>query len=328
MNGNVPQAGRSPSHRSKFLTWLAIVLGVVSIGAVWQLWTRHDSGDSMARMTLAKQHLAEGRLDLAEAALQSHLQRFPNSPDALEELRWLYFNQFRTREIEEVLEAHLARYPDDIAAAIELLNCEFRKQLPREGIGYLRDVDRKQPGQPSVQLALGYCHWQIGELDEARTAFQAVLAQRRDHRETRNVVAEFLLEQGEIEAAAELVKDREDDQAWFLRSLIAEQHGNVEAAHQAIRHASSQRPGELRYVHREGLLLKRLGRHDEASRRLQRANELEGSQSELSEIVMRGQHSEPTPELCNRLADLLHEFARDVPSRCWRRLGSRLAIRF
>lgn len=327
MNGNLPQAGPSPSRRSWFMTVLAALLGCLVIGGVWCLWTRDDRGDSLNGLTLAKQHLAEGRLDLAEVALQSQLQRFPNSAEALEELRWLYFNQFRTREIEEVLEAHLARYPDDIAAAIELLNCEFRKQLPREGIGYLRDVDRKQPGQPSVQLALGYCHWQIGELAEARTAFQAALVQRRDHRETRNVVAEFLLEEGAIEAAAELVKDQEDDQAWYLRSLIAEQHGDVEAAYRAIANASSQRPGELRYVHREGLLLKRLGRHDEATRRLQRANELEDFQTELSEIVMRGRHTEPTPELCERLADLLHEFARDVPSRSWRRLGSRLANR-
>ncbi|MFM9959755.1 MAG: tetratricopeptide repeat protein [Planctomycetaceae bacterium] len=314
------------------MTGLAVLLGGLVIGVVWQLDFRDGSGDSISGdsisgdsitgLSLAKQHLVEGRLDLAEAALQSHLQRFPNSAEALEELRWLYFNQFRTREIEELLEAHLARYPKDIAAAIELLNCEFRKQLPREGIGYLRDVDRKQPGQSSVQLALGYCHWQIGELDEARTAFQTALAQRRDHRETCNVVAEFLLEEGEIEAAAELVKDREDDQAWFLRSLIAEQHGDVEAAYRAIANASSQRPGELRYVHREGLLLKRLGRHEEATRRLHRANELEGFQTELSEIVMRGRHTEPTPEMCERLADLLHEFAREVPSRCWRQFGS------
>lgn len=313
---------------------MTVLLGCVLIGSVWQFWPRHQTGDSLSGLADAKQQLADGRLDLAETSLQSHLQRFPNSAEALEELRWLYFNQFRTREIEEVLEAHLVRFPDDVAAAMELLNCEFRKQLPREGIGYLREVDQKQPGQAAVQLALGYGHWQIGELDAARTALQAALSQRPDHRETRYIVAEFLLENGETESVAALVAeeaglknatDRDDERVWLLRSLIAEWQGDVAAAYQAIEHASSKRPGELRYVHREGLLLQRLGRTEEATRRLQRANELEGFQSELSEIVLRGRHTEPTPELCERLADLLHEFGRDVPSQCWRRFGQRLA---
>ncbi len=312
-----------------------MLLGCVLIGSAWQFRSHKKTGDSMSGLVLAKQQLAEGQLDLAEASLQSHLQRFPNSVEALEELRWLYFNQFRTREIEEVLETHLVRFPDDVGAAIELLNCEFRKQLSREGIGYLREVDQKQPGQAAVQLALGYCHWQIGELDAARTALQAALSQRPNHRETRYIVAEFLLEQGEFESVTALVAeeaglksvaDRDDERVWWLRSLIAERQGDVAAAYRAIERASLKRPGELQYVHREGLLLQRLGRPEEAARRLQRANELEGFQSELSEIVLRGRHTEPTPELCERLADLLHEFGREVPSQCWRQFGRRLAM--
>ncbi len=306
---------------------LAVLLCLSVIGIEWRFRSHSQDGNSLAGLTLAKQHLTNGRLDLAEVALRAYLQRNPNSTVALEELRWLYFNQFRTREIEEILEARLVRFPEDAATAIELLNCEFRKQLPREGIGYLREVDRKQPRQAAVQLALGYCDWQIGELDAAQTAFQAALSQRSDHRETRYVVAEFLLENGEVEAANELVTttaEQDDDRALFLRSLISERQGDVESAYQAIEHAVSKRPGELRYVHREGLLLQRLGRTGEATQRLRRANELEGFQSELSEIVLRGQHAEPTPELCERLANLLHEFGRDVQSRTWRQLGSRL----
>lgn len=334
MNENFSQADPSPSHRFSFRIGLTALLVCVAIGSLWQFWPRNNTGDSISGLTLAKQQLAEGRLDLAEISLQSHLQRFPNSQEALEELQWLYFNQFRTREIEELLEAHLVRFPDDVGAAIELLNCGFRKQLPREGIGYLREVDQKQPGQASVQLALGYGHWQIGELDAARTMLQAALSQRPNHRETRYIVAEFLLENGESESVAALVaedvglkgaEDRDDDRVWLLRSLIAERLGDVAAAHRAIERASSKRPGELQYVHREGLLLQWLGRQEEATRRLQRANELEGVQSELSEIVLRGQHTEPTPELCERLADLLHEFGRDVPAQCWRQFGDRLA---
>lgn len=341
MNTNPTQAVRSSSHRSRFVAGLAVSLVSLAIGIAWQFRSRSDTGNSVNRLRIAKQHLAEGRLDLAEVALQAHLDEKPNSTEALEELRWLYFNQLRTREIEDTLEAHLVRFPDDFMTAIELLNCEYRKQLPREGIGYLREIDRKQPGQASVQLALGYCFWQIGELDNARTSLQAALSRRPNHRQTRYIVVEFQLENGETESAAELVAevvsltddkndkvtshvDRDDDRVWFLRSLIAEQQGNVELAYRDIECALSKRPGELRYVHREGLLLLRLGRPKEALQKLRRANELEGFQSELSEIVLRGRHTEPTPELCERLADLLHEFGHTIQSQTWRRLGPRL----
>ncbi len=339
MNGILSQADPSQSRRSRFLIGLMMFLGCAALGSVWQLWPRTETGDFPSGLIRAKRHLADGRLDLAEASLKAHLHRYPNSTEALEELRWLYFNQFRNREIEELLEAHLVQFPDDVSVAIELLNCEFRKQLPREGIGYLREINQQQPGQAAVQLALGYCHWQIGENDAARTALQAALKQRPDHRETRYIAAEFLMESGEVEAVATLVAEdgdtkgapepvmtnRDDDRVWYLRSLIAEHFGDVDSAYRAITRASAKRPGDLRYVHREGLLLQRLGRKEDATFMLQRANELEGFQSELSEIVLRGQHTEPTPELCERLAELLREFRRDVPSRCWRQLGHRMA---
>lgn len=328
MNAPPSLPEKPPSHRLWLMAGLAVLLSGLVVGAAWQLGRPRvstDSGDSNKKLALAKTLLSDGRLEQAEEALLAHLQRFPESVEALEELRWLYFNQFRTREIEVLLEAHLSQFPEDFGAAIELLNCEFRKQLPREGIGYLLAIDQKQPGQASVQLALGYCHWQIGELDAARTAFQAALSQRPDHRETRFLVAEFLLENGETEVAANLIQDSDDDRACFLRSLIAERQSNIEMAYQEIQQAVSRRPGELPYVHREGLLLQRLGRQEEATRTLQRANQLEGFQTELSEIVLRGRHSEPTPEVCERLAQLLHEFAREIPSRSWRNLGSKLS---
>ena len=116
----------------------------------------------------------------------------------------------------------------------------------------------------------------------------------------------------------------DNDREWFLRSLIAERQGNVDAAYQSIAQAIALRPGELPYLHREGLLLQRLGRQKEASLKLQRANVLEGFQTELNEIVLRGQHTEPTAEICERIAKLLHEFSREIPARTWRQLGLRM----
>ena len=341
MNEEMLLADPSSTRRSKVLIGLSLLFGLLLVGALWKLGDPQNDAErdeSINKLLLAKKYLGDGRLDLAEVSLLAHLQRHPQSVEALEELRWLYFNQFRTREIETVLETHLARFPEDFGAAIELLNCEFRKQLPREGIGYLREINQRQPGQPFVLLALGYCHWQIGELEAARTVFETVLTKCPDHEEARCVISEFLLENGETEAAAELLKNdaestdqstilnagTDNDRVWFLRSVVAERRGNIDMAYQEIKRAISLRSSELSYVHREGLLLQRLGRQEEATKKLQRANVLEGFQTELSEIVLRGQHAEPTPEICARIAKLLHEFAREVPARSWHQFGLRM----
>lgn len=342
MNEELLKTGSSSIRRPKARIALSVLFGLLLIGILWHIGgTRHfsETDKSANKLTLAKKHLSEGQLDFAEQSLLAHLQRHPQSNEALEELRWLYFNQFRTRDIEVVLENHLARFPDDFGVAIELLNCEFRKQLPREGMGYLLEMNQKHPGQPTVQLALGYCHWQIGEVGAARELFDKALAQRPDHRETRYIISDFFLDNGETEAAAELLNGIADatknfpsraeqpvnDREWFLRSLIAERQGNIDVAYQSIEQAIALRPSELPYLHREGLLLQRLKRQKEASIKLQRANVLEGFQTELSEIVLRGQHTEPTPEICERIAKLLHEFSREIPSHTWHLLGLRLA---
>ena len=57
------QAEPPPSHRSRCMAGLAVLLGFLVIGSVWQLRSRNDTGDSQAGLTLAKQHLAEGRLE-------------------------------------------------------------------------------------------------------------------------------------------------------------------------------------------------------------------------------------------------------------------------
>jgi tetratricopeptide (TPR) repeat protein len=283
-------------------------------------------------------NLADGQLAAAEIGLREYLAAHPDSEAASEELRWLYFNQLRTRDVQEFLEAEFQSHPDQLWLLAELLTTEFRKQLPREGLKYLQDVNARHPGQAPVLLALGYCYWQIGELGEAHAALQSALELRPQHRATRLLVAEYLLEQNEPVAAAALIEESpdvvesagrldfaEDDRWWSLKSQLADRRGDLIGAQQDLARALELRPAELQYVQRQGQLLQRLGRMQESAEVLRAANRLEAIHTELSEIVLRGKHEQPTPELCRRLADLCEELHQPLRSDGWRRLAEQLA---
>jgi tetratricopeptide (TPR) repeat protein len=284
-------------------------------------------------------NLADGRLDTAEVRLRRYLESHPDSEQAAEELRWLYFNQLRTRDVEEFLAAQLQRFPDHYWLLAELLTTEFRKQLPREGLKYLQEVNERHPGQAPVLLALGYCYWQIGELDQAHPALQAALELRPHHPATRLLIAEYLLEQNETDAASALLGQprdglsasdepdlSQDDRWWSLRSVLAERRGEWDEAERHIARAIELRPGELKYLQRQGLLWQRLGRPEESARVLQQANRLEAVHSELSEIVLRGRHEEPSPEFCRHLGALCEQLHQPLAAAGWRRAAESLKV--
>lgn len=277
----------------------------------------HQEASSAAAMMC----LADSRLDVAEARMVQHLQQYPDSPEIRDELRWLYFNQLRPRDVESFLEQELLRDPDEFSLAADLLSSEFRKQMPREGIAYLRAADERHPHQAAVKTALGYCLWQIGQEADARAMLQSALELQPDDVRIRQMVADFLLEQGGQPAQVrELLEPTPTtDQGWFLLSRWSEQQGDVTAAAEQMQAALRLRPGELMYVQRWGELLRRLRRNSEADQALKDANRLETVQTELSELVLSRQHEQPTVELCKRLAKLNHDRQREVQARTWER---------
>lgn len=271
--------------------------------------------------------LADSRLEVAETRMVQHILQYPDSPEIREELRWLYFNQLRPRDVESFLEQELQRFPDEFSLAADLLSSEFRKQMPREGIAYLRAADERHPHQATVKTALGYCLWQIGQEADARAMLQSALELKPDDTRIRQMVAEFLLEQGgQLNQIGELLETTPTtDQGWYLLSRWSEQQGNVTAATEQMQAALRLRPGELMYVQRRGELLRRLGRNQEADQALKDANRLETIQTELSELVLSHQHEQPTVELCKRLAKLNHDRRREVQAETWGRAARFLA---
>lgn len=274
--------------------------------------------------------LQEHRLAEAEVELKRLLEIHSGLEWAREELQWLYFNQFRTRELEQLLESHLAREPANFSLLNHLMMSSCRPPVPREGVNYLEQVEARQPGQPGVVRGLGYCYWQFGELAKAREFLDRAWQSDSADVETRWVVAAFLLEQGEVAAAERILRPSEsipaewagDDRWWWLSSQAAESEGRNAEALDLLERALERRPAEIKYVHRRGMLLQKLGRRVAADEAFRTANRLEGCQMELTEIALSGALADPTPELCRQLAKLCDCLGRTRQAAGWRALAN------
>lgn len=275
--------------------------------------------------------LGDGRLDQAEAALQAELDAHPDSPAATEELQWLYFNQFRVRELEQFLEGRIEAAPGNPAWLHHALMSEIRSPVPREGLGYLESIQARQPGQTAVLRGLGYCQWQLGELRAAWRLIDAALKSRPEDVETRLLAAEFLIEQGRWAAAGAVLNDdglrpafEADDRWWSTQSRLSESEGDPPAALARLERALQLRPFELKYVHRRAVLLSAAGRKPEAAEAFEIAGRWEACQKQLTEVALSGRLQQPEPELCLEVAELYDCRARPFYAERWRRLAARL----
>ena len=294
--------------------------------------SRHEE----ASLSEAFAYLHHLRFDEGEEALVRHLEQYPPGPKhphseaAREELKWVYFNQLRRRELEQMLQTSLARQPGSRALRLDLLNIEFRRQLAQEGIGHLKSVNEKQPGQPGILLALGYCHWKLGDVQAGWQQVRAAMDLRPEHLETRLVAAEILLAQNQLDSAEALLALRDgessalkerfqkDDRWWWLRSKLAVLLKDDQLALEYVERALALRPFELEYVYHRGMLLQALGKTDEAAKTLTEAKQLETGESRLNEIVRSGVLDSPTAETCLEVADLCEKRGRKLQAGLWR----------
>lgn len=283
-----------------------------------------------ADMRRVKAYLADARFEEAEDLL---VQR-RHYRAAFEELRWLYFNQFRRREVERLLAERLIQYPDDPRILMDFLNTEFRQQIAEEGYATLKKINERQPDQASIILALGYCHWRLGNLEKAWEHLQRALELRPEHSETRITVGEFLLEGGQHDAVESLIGTpdelqgttailADDDRWWWLHSRLARADGDLQRAARFAEEALRRRPHELPYVHGYAGLLVESGRTAEAVKHMHKAREIEACKSRLDELVQSGELESPTRQLCLEVADLCERRGHLAQANGWRNLAIR-----
>jgi len=285
----------------------------------------------LATFDLAMQYLAAFRVDDAERVMLEVLASHPESVRVRDELRWMYFNQFRGQELESLLEEGLRVRPHDFSLAVDLLMSEFRPQNPREALGYWERAANRQGAQPKVLATLGYCYARVGDTERAEQAFQSALDCRPDDALVRIRAAEFSIDRGDWSSAGQLLNwmdeeganDSNDEvyrgQIWMNQSLVAESQGDIQAALELVERALERRSSELRYVQRRGALLQLLGRSDEAAECFAFANQLESYVGRLTEIVLSGDLENPTRELCYEIAGICERRGKTLQADTWKR---------
>ncbi|MEZ6130150.1 MAG: tetratricopeptide repeat protein [Planctomycetaceae bacterium] len=292
-----------------------------------------------ASLAAAFAWLNSGHLENCEGAFRRHLERYPNSTAAYRELKWLYFNQFRVRELEAFLEDQLTQSENSYPVLLDALYTEIREQVAQEAVVPLRRANDAHSDQAVVLLALGYCHWQLGDLKLAHEQLERALQLRPEHVETRLIVAEFLLEQGQIRAARDLLlsdgRDAQTQQTtdslparfpkhdrwhWLLHriALIDE---SPEKAMPHLQSALDLRPFDLQYMQARGSLLQSLGQADAAAKVFEQIAPQALAKQRLLQIVLTENLEEPTVELCREVAELYEVRGRSKLASGWRMIA-------
>jgi tetratricopeptide (TPR) repeat protein len=298
-----------------------------------------------ASEALGRLLISEGRLEQAEWVLTRHLRRYPRAKNVRHRLWWLYFKQYRPRAIVSLLEERLTLFPDDLSVLVALLETEYDATLPNRYVGYLEEIKQKRAGQAPVLLALGYCHWRLGEIEAATHELNSALALRPDHVPTQIVVAQFLLEIGETDAADSILnrgqsgdrvktgadgsplvrKLENDDRFWLMQGMIAERRGQTQRALEFLNRAISLRPQEVEYYNRRANLLRRTGQTQQAQETAERAVELERNRRTLFDLSIEFRSRDPTPEECRWVATQCAAFGMPVQAQAWKRAAERIS---
>jgi tetratricopeptide (TPR) repeat protein len=280
--------------------------------------------------------LHDAQFEAAENAFRDHLELYPESKQARDEVKWLLFNQLRGRELEVFLKGQLFRHLDDESLLFDLLFTEIRKQIPRETMANLATVNELKPGQANVVLALAHCFWKTAQTQSAIDCFRQALQLRPDHLETRLLAAEFQMEQGQLDATSTLLTvpdpittgmpiDWRDDDRWcWLSSQLAQLKGDDETAQTLAKRALELRPNEREYLHGYQTLLVLTGQTESAEPIRKRAAELQACRRRLEILVLGGDLDNPTADACGEVAALVKDRGESAQADGWSRLADHL----
>lgn len=268
----------------------------------------------------------------AEAQMVRHLQEFADERVIWDELRWLCFNQFRTRDVDELSHWWLKNHPDDTQALVHLLLGVFRPQVPQEGSVYLQQALDQIPDQVTVMRALAWAAWQSGRADESRQLLKEAWQIAPETPRTRLLAAEILIEEHDLEAAAKTLGDqpieitgdvfgRQADRWHWLRSRMLLAQNQLGDALKHVDQALEYDSANLEYIHARGLILRQLGREAEAQEASARARTIEMCKKRFAEIAFSGVWERPSPQLCAEVAKLYEQWGDDLVAKSWRRWG-------
>lgn len=304
-------------------------------GAVdlYRRWAQLMPGDLPIWQGYGNSLLKTARFEEAESVYRTILRDHPTDVTAQTELQWILFHQLRTRELEQFLEQCLALEPANDRLLFHLLMTAQKPPNPHESLPVLERINEAVPGQRSILLGMARCAWKLGEIDRARELFAEVAKLGDPDRELCLALAEFELEQLNIEqvqAALDAIPRKSDDELesddrwWSIRSQLALRNLNLEEALVQITKAATLYPRSLPYLQSRISLLRLLKWKDEADALNREAEAHRKAEQRLYIIVNSGELYRPTASLAREIAALCADQKKAAQSEGWTHLAERL----
>jgi tetratricopeptide (TPR) repeat protein len=297
--------------------------------AAYQVLLKSDSASPKLHHHLARALLESAEFERAEKEYRAILQRNPRDEAAQTEIQWMLFHQQRVRELEDFLEACLAGDPNS-RLLYHLLVSAQKPPNPLESLPVLEKIDAAVPGQSSIQLGLARCAWRMGDIPRARKLFAAVEQKRGSGPDLAFTLAEFELEQSNIEAAENYLKTlddlasfdaKSDDRWWWLSAQLAQHRRNFPQALTAVTEANRLRPRELRYLHLQATLLQILGQSEEAAALHSEVEARRKADRELYEIVHHTDLNQVTTDTLQMIARNCRILKKTQQAEYWEKLA-------
>jgi tetratricopeptide (TPR) repeat protein len=300
---------------------------------LYRRWAQLMPGDLPIWQGYGNSLLKTARFEEAESVYRTILRDHPTDVTAQTELQWILFHQVRTRELEQFLEQCLALEPANDRLLFHLLMTAQKPPNPHESLPVLERINEAVPGQRSILLGMARCAWKLGEIDRASELFAEVAKLKEPDRELCLALAEFELEQLNIErvqAALDAIPRKSDDELesddrwWSIRSQLSLRSLNLEEALVQITKAAALYPRSLPYLQSRISLLRLLKWKDEADALEKEAEASRRAEQRLYIIVHSGELQRPTAALAREIATLCADQRKNAQSEGWNRLAERL----
>jgi choline-sulfatase len=175
----------------------------------------------------------------------------------------------RWREAAREFEGALRWQPAYVAAHEALATCRERTGDTRGALAALREGQRQSPRDPRLLDAEAGLQRRLGNLQEARRAYEAILPLAPKDALVRVQLGELYRDAGDPARAAALLReavalDPSSGSYWNALGMVLGGQDALTEAERAFREAVAHEPKVARYRYNLGLVLQRQGRRDEA----------------------------------------------------------------
>ncbi len=224
------------------------------------------------------------------AYLEAALAAAPADPVALSARATLELQRGRPAEAAELYRRAVGAAPAYVPARAGLAAALEHAGLGARAEGERQRLAREFPSSPSAAIAAARSARRLDRADSAALLMRKVLALRYDDEGTRGLLAQLLVEKGDVEGALEILDgsvrlDPSDLSLRLRKADLLASNGRLEEAEQAYADAVRICPDEAEGWERRGQARLRAGRQKDALADFQRALELRPQNPRLKELV-------------------------------------------